>query len=194
MRPGSLITMTPSLVHQTAAAETNPHCDIALVRALRVLLVGRVSVLGIGNRDRGDDGAGSIAAERLASQTQATVLDTGVVPENFLEKAARSEPDTILLIDTVDFGGAKGELRLISPELIAPAGLSTHAVSLRMAARFLEARTGARIGLLAVQPAVVQAGIGLSVEVANALERLERILPAVLALAMRERSEKENHP
>lgn len=185
--------MDPSRVHQTLAAETNLHCDIALVQALRALLAGRVCVLGIGNRHRRDDGAGSMAAERLSSQTEAVVLDAGEVPENFLEKAARSRPDTILLIDAVDFGGAKGELRVIDPELVAPTGLSTHAVSLHMAVQFLEARTGARIGLLAVQPAVVEAGTGLSAEVTSALGRLVRVLPVALSMAMRERGEEENH-
>ena len=186
--------MDSSRVHQTLAAETNPHCDIPLIKALRALLVGRVCVLGIGNRHRRDDAAGSLAAERLRSKTQATVLDAGAVPENFLEKAARAGPNTILLIDAVDFGGTKGELRVIAPELVAPSGLSTHAVSLRLAAQFLEARTGARIGLLAVQPVVVEAGTGLSAEVTSALERLERVLPAALAMTMHERDEEESHP
>ena len=185
--------MDSSQVQQTAVSGTDPQCDIALAQALRRFLVGRVCVLGVGNRHRGDDGAGSMAAERLASRTEAVVLDAGSVPENFLEKAARFNPDTILLIDALDFGGAKGELRVIAPEVVAPAGLSTHALSLRMVDQFLEARTKARIGLLAVQPAVIEAGTGLSAEVSSALECLERVLPAALAMAMRERHEEENH-
>lgn len=173
--------MHSSPVHQTVAAEPK-HGD-PLVNELRALLLGHMCVLGIGNRHRRDDGVGSLAAERLGSQTRAVVFDAGAVPENFLEKAARFGPDTILLIDAVDFGGAPGELRVMAPEQIASAGVSTHAVSLRMAAQFLEARTGARIAVLAVQPAEVGAGTGLSAEVESALERLDKVLSSVLAKA-----------
>lgn len=171
--------MHAPFVAQTEAADAKFGDPMA--KALRALLAGRVCVLGIGNRDRRDDGVGSLAAARLGARTRAMVLDAGAAPENYLEKAARFGPDAVLLIDAVDFGGRAGELRLIAPEQIASAGVSTHAVSLRMAAQFLEARTGARIALLAIQPAEVEEDTGLSAEAERALERVVDVLSTVLA-------------
>ena len=147
---------------------------------LRQLLVGRVCVLGVGNRCRRDDGAGSLLAERLGRRTGAVVIDAGAVPENHLEKMARSHPDTILIVDAVDFGGTAGDQRIFEPESIAFAGLSTHALTLRLAADFLKARTQARLAFLAIQPADIRWGAGLSKEVARAVGFVEESLVAIL--------------
>jgi hydrogenase maturation protease len=78
---------------------------------LKSILKGRVTTLGFGNRLWGDDGAGSVLAERLkAANPDAPIFDGGMVPENYLEKVAATYPDTILLIDAADFGGQPGLL------------------------------------------------------------------------------------
>ena len=150
------------------------------VLALRRLLAGRVCVLGVGNRTRGDDGAGSLVAERLAGRTDALVIDAGAVPENYLEKVARWCPDSILIVDAVDFGGAPGDLRLLTPQAVGPAGLSSHALSLQMGADYLKARTKARLALLAIQPADLRLRAKLSEQVAQAVEQAVEILSAEL--------------
>lgn len=141
---------------------------------------GRVCVLGVGNRYRRDDGAGSLVAEHLVGRTDARSIDAGEVPENYLEQVARSHPDTILILDAFDFGGAPGDLRILDPELVGSSGLSTHALSLRMTADFLRARTQARLALLAIQPADIGLGTELSQEVSRAVELLKETLVAVL--------------
>ena len=139
---------------------------------LQRLLTGRVCVLGIGNRLRRDDGCGSLVAEHLAEQDGVLAIDAGAVPENHLERVARLEPDTVLFIDAVDFGGAPGEVRILEAEQVVHGGLSTHAVSLSMAADYLTARTRARFALVAIQPADFSDGQGLSAEVAQAARSL----------------------
>ena len=161
--------------HGTRDAKTTSLRD-----QLRQLLAGRVCVLGIGNRCRRDDGAGSLLAERLGRRTGAAVIDAGAVPENYLEKVARSHPDTILIVDAVDFGGTAGDQRIFEPESIAFAGLSTHALTLRLAADFLKARTRARLTLLAIQPADIGWGAGLSEEVSRSVGVVEESLLAIL--------------
>lgn len=148
------------------------------VPAMQVSLNGRVAVLGIGNRLWGDDGAGSMLAERLAAaHPQAAVFDGGMVPENYLEKVLATHPDTVLLIDAADFGAAPGESRVFSGEELAMTGLSTHAGSPRMLAAYLEQRMPVEVKLLAIQPGAVAEGEGLSPEVeAGITALLERIL------------------
>ena len=150
--------------------------EISLTRRLKSLLSGRVCVLGVGNRERRDDGVGSLLAERLVGTVEMFPIDAGSVPENYLEKAARWRPDTVLIVDATDFGGVAGEARILDPSQLGPSALSTHALSLRMAADYLTARTGARLALLAIQPADVGRGTELSEGVCEAIERLVAIL------------------
>lgn len=154
----------------------------ALGPELRRFLSGKVCVLGVGNRYRRDDGAGSLIAERLAGRTEALCVDAGAVPENYLEKVARSKPDTILIVDAADFGCAPGRVCILDPQSVDSAALSTHALSLRMTADFLQARTSARLALLAIQPADVRSGTEISEEVSRAVERLQETLSEILQM------------
>ncbi len=147
---------------------------------LERVLSGSVCILGVGNRHRRDDGIGSLIAKRLAGRFRARVIDAGAVPENYLEKVARSCPDTVILVDAVDFGGDPGEWRILDPRTLALEGLSSHALSLRMAAEYLNARTQAHVALLAVQPADVGCGTELSDKVSQTMDLLEQTLAQAL--------------
>ena len=140
---------------------------------------GHICLLGIGNRYWHDDGVGSCIAEALGSCKEFDVIDAGFIPENHLETVAGKNPDTILMVDATDFGGAPGEARLLHPDKVAYSGISTHAGSLQMLAEYLRARTQARIAVLAIQPADTSAGEGLSPAVSITLRDLLEILPVI---------------
>lgn len=136
-------------------------------------VTARLAILGFGNRLWRDDGAGSVLAERLeAANPHVPIFDGGMVPENYLEKVAASKPDTILLIDATDFGGEPGEWRLFRGDDLATTGVSTHAGSPRMLAAYLEARTGANVIFLAIQPSETGEGPELSAVVAATISYL----------------------
>jgi len=140
---------------------------------------GRVCLLGIGNRYHHDDAVGPYLVEALQSRPDYDVIDAGIIPEDYIEMTAHKHPETILMVDATDFGGEPGEVRLLYPENVNYSGASTHAGSLRMLAEFLQARTHARIGLLAVQPADVSDGKGLSPPVSKTLDDLLDVLPDI---------------
>jgi len=118
-------------------------------------------VMGVGNRDRGDDGVGSVVAAELldqpsvvSSQSSAiiAVLDCGVAPENYLARAASLRPRRVIFIDAADFGAAPGSIALfeISAEQSAtthyslltthcslPTAVSTHSGGLDLSAKYL---------------------------------------------------------
>lgn len=123
-----------------------------------------------------DDGAGSQIAEALQDCPGLHAIDGGMVPENHFEKVVQTRPDTILMIDAGDFGGEPGELRLLQPDEVALSGLSTHAGSANMLAQYLNARCGAKVGLLAIQPGDVSEGEQLSPAVAAAMDGLVKEL------------------
>ncbi len=135
-------------------------------------LVGRVCVVGIGNRLAGDDGAGSAVAEQLAGRVAGCVIDAGIAPENHLEPVVRDAPDTVLLVDAVDFGGEPGSVRMLDARALAAGGLSTHATSLGMIHDYLSARSAARTVLVGIQPGQLRLGAALSEEVARSVEAI----------------------
>jgi hydrogenase 3 maturation protease len=151
------------------------HLKNQLTRFLR----GRICVLGIGNRFRHDDGAGSQIAESLESCTGVDTVNAGWVPENHFGTVARLDPDTILMIDAADFSGEPGQVRLIDPDSVAVSGLSTHTASLQMLAVYLRTRTHARVALLAIQPADTGPGEGLTPSVARTVKELQDELPEI---------------
>ena len=81
-------------------------------------------------------------------------------------------PDTVLIVDAVDFGGIPGECRVLKPEDIVSGGISTHALSLQMVCDYLKARIPVRIFLLGIQPEVVEFGEELSLDVAHSIDSL----------------------
>jgi hydrogenase 3 maturation protease len=147
---------------------------------LRSWLTGQVCVVGIGNRLRRDDGAGPHVIDSRRPQSSGCWIDAGVAPENFLEPIARTDPDAILLIDAVNFGGPPGACRLIEPSATDMLAISTHAGSLSMLAKYLSSRTGARLLLVGIQPDSIDAGEGLSEPVASSVQALAAMLSDLL--------------
>lgn len=129
-------------------------------------------VIGIGNRLKGDDAAGPELIDRIAGRSRFHCLDTGVAPENYLEKIARIKPDTILLVDAMDFGGEAGSCRLFSADQVTGGGLSSHALSLRMTCDYLQQRISVHIFILGIQPAQVNMNRPLSEAVGATVEKL----------------------
>lgn len=146
-------------------------------------VVGRLCVVGIGNRLAGDDGAGSAVAEALSGRAAGCVIDAGIAPENHLEPIVRGEPDTILLVDAVEFGGEPGSIRLLDPRALGPGGLSTHATSLGMVSDYLSARCAARVLLVGIQPGHLRLGAALSDEVTRSVEAVASRLAQLMGPA-----------
>ncbi len=146
---------------------------------LKKNLRGRLCVVGIGNRLKGDDGAGPELIDRLGGQGRLHCLDAGVAVENYLEKIVRIKPDTVLLVDAMDFGGVAGDLRVLPAEQVAGGGLSSHALSLQMACDYLRQRVSARVFLLGIQPAQLKLNSPLSAPVSAAVAKLAVALAAL---------------
>jgi hydrogenase 3 maturation protease len=145
--------------------------------------------MGIGNPDRGDDGAGLLVAGLLAEALPdgglpdgrtVTVLMAGEVPESYLGPAAAAHPDAVLLVDAVEMGAEPGAASLLEPEDLRAGAAFTHRTPLALLSKFLRRETGADILLLAVQPRSVEWGEPMSPEVQEAARRLGDILASAL--------------
>nr|WP_319374913.1 hydrogenase maturation peptidase HycI [uncultured Methanobacterium sp.] len=110
--------------------------------------------MGIGNEMRGDDGLGSILAQKLSiiENKNITVFDGKSVPENFTGSIKREIPSHIILLDAVEMNEEPGHIRLVMKEEIANYSVSTHAMPLSFLVKYLESTTSAEIMLLGIQP------------------------------------------
>jgi len=141
---------------------------------LKSYLKGRVVIVGMGNTLRSDDGAGSILANRIKDKVPFIVFDTGISPENYLDKIIKERPDTILIIDTGDFGGKPGELRVVEGKGIKTVNLfSTHNTSLSLLINYLQNNLKIDIIILIIQPKAIAFGDKLSPEIDNSIKELE---------------------
>ncbi len=152
-----------------------------LIASLSDLLKGRICIVGVGNRQRGDDGAGPRVIDARDPTAGGFWLDAGVAPENYLEPIARWKPDTILIVDVVAFGGDPGECQLIDPKTTETTSVSTHAGSLDTLCRYLSNRTGAQIKVLAIQPESIDLVNRLSPPVEDAVIALAQTLSSLLS-------------
>lgn len=144
---------------------------------LKDRLQGKVLIVGIGNRLRGDDGVGPEIINRLNNPLPRLLLfDVGETPENYLGKIVKQKPDTIVLIDAVDLGGSPGTVKIIEKDDIRDESLSTHNASLNLVAKYLQEETSADVFLIGIQPKTTEFGREISQPVRGGLEKIVRML------------------
>lgn len=145
-------------------------------------LKGKVVIVGIGNRLRGDDAAGPELIQRLKNSQlsilnpKLSLIDVGEVPENFLQKIAKFEPDVILLIDAVNFQSSPGSIEFIELNDIGTHGFSTHNLSLKLTVMYLKEETKADVFILGIQPKNLKMNSELSNPVKQAINQIKRKL------------------
>jgi hydrogenase 3 maturation protease len=140
---------------------------------LKSHLNGKVIILGIGNTLRSDDGAGSVLVSRIKDSVPFLVWDAGVSPENYLNRIIKEKPDNLVIIDTADFGGKAGELRVVEADGIKTSNLfSTHNASLSLLINYLQSHIKTDIIVVIIQPKTIALGEALSPEVSATLNSL----------------------
>jgi len=120
---------------------------------LKDILKGKVIILCLGNIQRGDDGVGPHIANAIKGKVPYEVIDAGVTPENYTGVVKKLNPDTILIIDAIQFEGRPGEARLFKGEDLRSGKISTHDVSPKLLIEYLASSTNAKIYILGIKPA-----------------------------------------
>lgn len=136
-------------------------------------------LVGIGNTLKADDGIGSEICSQLKQLIPDNVIDTGTVPENYIQVILKKLPKTILFIDAIDFGASAGTIRIFDSYDVCTGGVSTHTFSLRVLSEMLAQKTNAKIYFIGIQPKSTQIGDPMSGEVESAkkevLEQLKHL-------------------
>lgn len=131
-----------------------------------------VLLLGVGNRQRGDDGVGSYLIKRLRKKVGISLIDAGDVPENFISQIESSSANFVLIVDAADFGANPGEIALIELSDLKKLGASTHSVNLSLLFNVIPKIKRPEVLLVAVQPESIVSN-GLSESVRESLDGLE---------------------
>jgi hydrogenase 3 maturation protease len=148
---------------------------------LRNWFVGakKIVVAAIGNPIRSDDFVGLKIVQGLQNKVSKKVclLECETVPESYLLDIEQFKPTHVLLIDAAFLGLKPGEASLVDAEKVAyfPA-VTSHMLPLRIFCDYIKKTTGAKIGMLLIEPKCMEFGEGLSVEVEVAAERLTKLL------------------
>lgn len=158
---------------------------------LKTRLCGVVVVAGVGNTLRADDGAGprlvEMLKERLERVTEGTrclrAINCGQAPENYIGSIRKTQPDTVVVVDSASLGLPAGETRILELDNLDEQSFSTHRMSPALFMNRLKEETGADVFMLAVQPATAAFGKGLSAPV----NRVLKIHAAVIENVTRQR-------
>lgn len=134
-------------------------------------------VIGVGNRDRGDDAVGPVVCDLLDASgvagVRTRVLEGAVVDLPMHWQA----DDRVVVVDAVAPSGDAGRVVAVdagSHRLVSPGTVSTHTVDVGAAIEIARAlgRMPAALTIVGIEGAVFEFGTGLSAPVAAAAERV----------------------
>ena len=153
--------------------------------ALRDWFTGaeRVVVAGIGNPFRRDDNVGVEIVRKLKDKVSKNVylIEAETIPESYMQQIAAFKPSHILLVDAGIINKPAGTAMLADPaQLIRKTSISTHTLPLRIFCDYLTQTTGAKIGLLIIQPQDASFGEGLTPPLKRAAKNLTNLLQKLL--------------
>jgi hydrogenase maturation protease HycI len=142
----------------------------------------KIVVLGVGNPDKGDDGAGPLCVDFLKRELptdvegRLLVIDGRDVPESQTGPIRAFGPDLTVIVDAVIGGRAAGTVFFVDREAIADDEVSTHRISQLYLIRYLEESIGSRVLVLGIEPETLAEGAPMTPAVARAVETLSEFL------------------
>ncbi len=165
------------------------HWDDGMAESWKAALMNRLvepaAIVGIGNTQSGDDGAGPEVIRLLRGRTRAILFDCGTAPENFIGPIAEAMPAAILLIDAVPVGAAPGTIGVFAIECMHETTFHTHASTPALFLDMLVERTGAGCFMLGVQPKDAGLGVEMTREIQAAAAEIADAIAEILPLAER---------
>ncbi|MCM8829558.1 MAG: hydrogenase nickel incorporation protein HypB [Candidatus Omnitrophica bacterium] len=147
--------------------------------AISVEWKGKIVIAGMGDRMKADDGAGSVIAEKLAKivkRKDVKIIDTGNSIENYIGVIERFKPNTVVVMDAVDFGGKPGEIKTLEYEELQELTTSTHSFSISVLLNHIHNQTGANCKVIGIQPEIIKFSQELSIPVKKSIEKLIEII------------------
>jgi hydrogenase 3 maturation protease len=145
-----------------------------------------ISVVGMGQDLRGDDGLGPCVARRLQEMLGVSdsvlVLDAGAAPENFTGAIREFGPELVILVDAAQMDEIPGRIHLLDQRDCVGLSASTHTLPPSILAEYLTHEVGCEVALLGIQPVQTAVGSGLSETVRLSVDRAASGIAETLAM------------
>jgi hydrogenase maturation protease HycI len=152
-----------------------------MLDSLAIRLRGkRTVILGVGNLLQGDDAIGPNLVDLLHGRVEATLINAGEVPENYLSSIRAAQPEVVLIIVAIELGAEAGCVAVLDADRLRAIGNFTRNPGLAFLAVMIQDGTGAEVILVGIQPEITLFASGLSNPVRSTLQTLEEMLVKVL--------------
>ena len=136
----------------------------------------RTVILGVGNLLQGDDAIGPSLVDLLHGRVEATLINAGEVPENYLSSIRAAQPEVVLIIVAIELGSDPGCIAILDADRLRAIGNFTRNPGLAFLAVMIQDGTGAEVLLVGIQPERTTFASGLSNPVIKTLQTLEELL------------------
>lgn len=155
---------------------------------LRNSLTGanRIAILGIGSEFRGDDAAGTLAAEYISKKkisnkkVSVKIFIGATAPETLTGEIKHFKPSHLVIIDTIDTGQKPGTILAVDPEVIGGAAFSTHTMPAKILAGYLQKSIGCKIIIIGIQARSIRFGDAVSKDVDKSVRLLSDSIIATI--------------
>ena len=141
---------------------------------------GKVYVLGLGNTDRADDGAGVLVALALKKLFPSySYSEHDGVEGTVLDLSEKVEDLTVFFVDAANLGMSPGTIRIIARDEIKDTEITTHRVAVALMSSVLE-RAGKKSAVVCIQPSRIEFQGRVSDSVESAIRKLVDTLSEVM--------------
>ncbi len=133
-------------------------------------------ILGVGNPLQGDDAIGPSLVDLLHGRVEATLINAGEVPENYLNAIRAACPEVVLIIVALELSAEPGYVAVMDADRLRAIENFTCNPGLAFLAVMIQDSTGAEVILLGVQPKATKFAAELTRPVNQTMHRLEEML------------------
>jgi len=142
---------------------------------------GEVYVLGLGNLDRADDGAGVLVAHALKKPfPRFSFSEHDGVEGAVLDISETPGPGTVFFVDAANIRAPPGTVKVVRKEDINEKEISTHRVAVALMASLLE-KGGKGSAVVCIQPQSIEFRGSVSEPVRLAVDAVTRALSALMS-------------
>ncbi len=142
---------------------------------------GKVYVLGLGNTDRADDGAGILVAQALKKPFPLfSFSEHDGVEGSALDISEKRGDATVFFVDAANLKSPPGTIRVVRAEDVNDKEITTHRVAVALMASLLE-KSGKKVAVVCIQPGKIEFRGTVTSEVRDSVEAVTRVLAAVMS-------------
>ncbi len=139
----------------------------------------RTVILGVGNLLQGDDAIGPNLVDLLRGRVEATLINGGEVPENYISSIRAAQPEVVLIVVAIELGAEPGCIAVLNADRLRAIENFTRNPGLAFLVVMIQDGTGAEVLLVGIQPEKTAFASELSEPVNDTLHALEDMLVSV---------------